>query len=241
MYIPWIEKKVASVDFRLRLKRKPGYLHQYHQSRNLDQWWQGWQGDKVYKQRPFFLVEKLLKNTNKQPSQTKTIEHVLKCFKRNQSTSTSKLRHFSGNVQQLCWVPEADHWITPRDSRVAQAKHRITKGIDMTPMGFTNINHWFPLMMPAKKKAPLFPGVLRNVTRWERLPCRLSGETSRVTAPGSPPNPDPLRAGLQVGGTVQHGMERRHEMGWDGWVFYFYNGSSVDSWCFFERFLCDDQ
>lgn len=29
--------------------------------------------------------------------------------------------------------------------------NRITKGIDMTPMGFTNINHWFPLMMPAKK------------------------------------------------------------------------------------------
>ena len=60
--------------------------------------------------------------------------------------------------------------------------------------------------MPAKK-TPLFPGLLRNVTGWERLPCRLSGETSRVTAPGSPPNPDPLRAGLQAGGTVEHGME----------------------------------
>ena len=239
MYIPWIEKKVASVDFRLRLKRKPGYLHQYHQSRNLDQWWQGWQGDKVCKQRPFILVEKLLKNTNKQPSQTKTIEHVLKCFKRNQSTSTSKLRHFSGNVQQLCWVPEADHWITPRDSRVAQAKHRITKGIDMTPMEFTNINHWFPFMMPAKKNTFISWGLAERygLGTVAMSPFRrdLPRHSARVsTKSGS-------FEGRVAGGSVEHGMERRHEMGWDGWVFYFYNGSSVDSWCFFERFLCDDQ
>ena len=49
----------------------------------------------------------------------------------------------------------------------------------------------------AEEKARL-PAPVPSVTQRPAALLSARGETSRVTAPGSPPNPDPLRAGLQA-------------------------------------------
>lgn len=110
----------------------------------------------------------------------------------------------------------------------------------MTPMGFTNINHWFPLMMPAKKNTLISWGLAERygLGTVAMSPFRrdLPRHGARVSSKSG--SFEGRVAGGWNGGT-RDGETSRNGLGWMSFLFLY--GSSVDSWCFFERFLCDDQ